>query len=788
MGNQGAHRQLEPPASETRSNRARSRSLSDLATCERLGTFPLLVPSRRAQNCVAMKNWTLFACLILTAHGGSAAAPDPAAFPADPKQGLERTVFQTAAPWSSDGNLPADVAIAYGIDPTLPQRVQTWRNRGYKVHMMTGASWGEYHDYFHGRWDGKNHEDEIQTVASGRKMAHPGGGGGFYMCPTASFGEFLWQGIRRGLDAGVDAVHLEESEYWAKTGYEAAFKREWQDFYQEAWQPPQSSEDAQWRASKLKYHLFRRVLQQIFAHVQDYNREHGRHVRCYVPTHSLVNYAHWRVISAESSLASIAECDGYIGQGWTGSSRVPNRYQSEMTTWNDIRERPFETAFLEYGILANLARATNRRLWVNGDPVEDDPKHDWADYRFCWEATLVGALFHPDIVRHEVAPWPERVFGGVYPVGARSDEKRPIPSGYATELQVVMRALADLDQKDVSWDCGTRGLGILMSDSLMFQRELPSPSDGDLSHVYGITLPLMKRGIPVTPVQLEYAAKPGFLSAHRVLFLSYHGQKPLSADVHDAIALWVQQGGVLVFVDDDTDPYNRVREWWNDQGTTTRLPRQHLFAAMQVRDTDFANAPSRLVRVGQGAVLWMKEDPANCAKSWAGSLRLVAAAQTAVAHASGLAWKTTSHMAVRRGPYVIGAGLDESPIDGPAHVITGRFVDLFDPELAVQRAVKLEEGKRVFLLDLDATRSPELSVLASAGKILRLEQKGTTTKWAVEGINGTKGIVLMACNRAPQSVELDGKSLTTWSYHEDEQLLYLRFPNEARPRDLVIRQ
>ncbi|HNJ84378.1 MAG TPA: hypothetical protein PKZ28_12150, partial [Piscinibacter sp.] len=61
------------------------------------------------------------------------------------------------------------------------------------------CSWGEYYDYFHGRWDGRNHEDEIQTLASGERMAHPGGGGGYYMCPTESFGEFLWEGVRRGL-------------------------------------------------------------------------------------------------------------------------------------------------------------------------------------------------------------------------------------------------------------------------------------------------------------------------------------------------------------------------------------------------------------------------------------------------------------------------------------------------------------------------------------------------------------------------------------------------------------
>lgn len=745
-------------------------------------------PPIRPNPCSPMKMFARhFAplCVVLGLSTGIAAESNPPPFPAAPEQALERTCFQTASPWSSNGNLPGDVAIAYGIDPTHPARVKTWRDRGYKVHMMTGASWGEYHDYFYGRWDGKNHEDEIQTLASGRKMPHPGGGGGFYMCPTVSFGEYLWEGVKRGLDAGVEAVHLEESEYWAKSGYSEAFKREWRDYYKEEWQPPQGSVDAQWRASKLKYYLFRRVLQQIFRHVKDYNQATGRQVKCYVPTHSLLNYAHWRVISAESSLAMIPECDGYIGQPWTGSTRVPNRYQSELTTWNDIRERPFETAFMEYGVMTNLSRATGRRMWVNGDPVEDDPKHDWADYRFNWEATLTGALFQPEIIRHEIAPWPERVFGGTYPSGARADERRPIPPGYATELQVVMRALADLDQPKVDWDSGTRGLGILLSDSLMFQRELPSPSDGDLTHVYGLVLPLLKRGLPISPLQLEYAARPGFLDQQRVLLLSYEGQKPLSADVHDALADWVKGGGVLVFVDNDKDPYNQVREWWNDQGQTPQIPRQHLFARLGVKDNDFDAAPSRLVNVGKGAVLWAQESPVAWGSTWAGSLRLVAAAKAA-AERAGLEWKVTSHMAVRRGPYLIGAGLDESPVEVPAHVLRGRFVDLFDPELAVQREVRLTEGRRVFLLDLDAVKSETPRVLAAAGKILQTGGERGGWSGMVEGVGNTQAIVLFASEHAPRTVKLAGQPITSWSYSVAERLLHVRFPHQPAPRTLEV--
>src|ERR1041385_6497738 len=81
-------------------------------------------------------------------------------FSSDPGQILERTCFQTGQPWSEAGNLRSDVAIAYGIGADLPKRMETWREHGYRVHVMTGVSWGSYQDYLYGKFDGINHEDE----------------------------------------------------------------------------------------------------------------------------------------------------------------------------------------------------------------------------------------------------------------------------------------------------------------------------------------------------------------------------------------------------------------------------------------------------------------------------------------------------------------------------------------------------------------------------------------------------------------------------------------------------
>jgi len=104
-----------------------------------------------------------------------------------------------------------------------------------------------------------------------------------------------------------------------------------------------------------------------------------------------------------------------------------------------------------------------------------------------------------------------------------------------------------MKQPEVRWEsAGTRNVGVLVSDTLMFQRAEPNPSDANLGSFYGLAMPLLKRGVPVEPVQIESAATPGFLDRYKVLLLTYEGQKPPTREFHEALAKWVR----------------RVVHWW----------------------------------------------------------------------------------------------------------------------------------------------------------------------------------------------------------------------------------
>jgi hypothetical protein len=721
-----------------------------------------------------MNTFFIVSVAVLGTASSLVAADEPLSFATDPDQILERTCFQTGGPWSEKSNLRSDVAIVYGIDAKLPDRIQTWRDHGYRIHVMTGVSWGNYQDYLYGRFDGINHEDEAQTLADGQKRSH--GGDVYYMCPGTNYGKFLCVGVQRALDAGAEAIHLEEPEFWVNSGYSEGFKREWQSYYGEPWQAPHSSVDAQWRASKLKYFLYRRALQQVFDHVQAYNKSTGRHVRCYVPTHSLLNYAHWSIVSPESSLARLNGCDGYIAQVWTGTSRTPNVYRGKL------KERTFETAFLEYGAMQNLVRVTGRTVWYLNDPIEDNPNYDWNDYQRNWESTLTASLLQPEVWQFEVAPWPERIFNGRYPRSVPREERKSIPFAYARELQTVMNALNDLKQDRVEWDCGTTGIGLLIGDSLMFQRGDPAPSDPHLSHVYGLALPLLKRGIPVAPVQLENVTVPHYLDSFKVLLLTYQGMKPLTAEVHTRIADWVRRGGRLIFCDDDSDPFNAVHDWWNSDGNKFSTPREHLFARLGFNEATAKSSAETSWKFGKGEVVWLRKNPAKLAASVEGADQVVAVVQSA-AKSAKLKWRETSSLLLRRGPYVIAAGLDES-IAGEPKVLHGRFVNLFDSELRVLDSVTIVPGSRYFLRDLDAAPVRKPQLLASACKALPVKPQDKSLSYLVEGVAQTPAVMLFRVSNAPHSVTLDGHPV---DFSKQEGLLWIRFENEARPRTLTLK-
>ncbi|HOJ34261.1 MAG TPA: hypothetical protein PKY35_11900 [Candidatus Hydrogenedentes bacterium] len=694
-------------------------------------------------------------------------------------QPTDNTCFQTGGFYSPTIDIAADLAIVYGSGPDFSQRALPWKERGYEIALMTGIAWGDYGAYFGTAENLK--KEEIQTRKNGSLFMHDPHGTTGYNVPTPTYVEFLKEYIKPALDAGVSAVFLEEPEFWAKSGWSKAFQEEWERFYGEPWQPPDSSVDSQYKASRLKYELYYRAIKTLGEYIKEYSKKTNSTIECHVATHSLLNYAHWGIVSPESYATEIPELDGLVAQVWTGTTRTPNIYRGVK------KERTFETAFLEYGQMAYVAKSTNKKMWFLHDPVEDNPNRSWEDYRRNYKCTVVASLLWPEVYKYEVMPWPSRIFENKYRLTDASPSDSPkqtIPQEYATTVLTILNALSDMGQKEIQRDTGSSQIGIIVSDTMMFQRAEPAPSDPDLGAFFALALPLLNMGIPVVPVSLECVTRPGALDDFRILFLTYEHQKPAKPAYHEALNDWVRAGGALILIDDGQDSYHNVKEWWNNYGKTDKKAYEDLLQRLGVRPEQAATGQ----KISKGYFRFLEESPSalqnrqdgpECVQAW-----LREAAQFLDMNV-----KTQNYLKVQRGPYVVAAVLEETNESRSPLILEGEYVDLWELDLPIVTRVKLEPGDKALLYDLSFIKrsGTEAKVIAAGARVREEKCKKGSLSFITRGPTDTRGVVRAFIPKEPKEVVTEPVTDVSQSFDPKSCTLLLKFPNSADNLHFVVR-
>ena len=453
------------------------------------------------------------------------------------------TTTQSGDPLNPTFDLQTDTVLVYNSDANI---ISGWKSRGYGVWTMGGSREGKEY--------AAQHPDAVQRDAANNPLTIDGS---FYLNPTPEHNAIEAQRYAQAILNGSAGICPEEPEYFARAGYEQAFRRQWQQKFGTPWQAPDSSIDARWQAGQLMAQL---EADHIAAQLQPYAARPD--VRRMVALHSPLNYAQWGIVCPQYRITNSPLVQDVIGQVWTGTARTPVRYSGIRS------DRNFSTAFLEYSSLAQLLRGTNKRLWFLADPLEDDPTRSQSDYKSHYEETLIASLFFPDVDSYEVMPWPTRVYGH-------------IPPEYATEINTAIAALQDMHNHPVRGGnvATDANIGVFCSDSMQWQRAAPNVSD--LDGFFGLTLPLLQRGVPVQALSLDRAADPGYLGTFRTLLLSYDYQKPPDARTQATLADWVRRGGSLVFFG-GSDPYNEVKTSWWKQQPNTPAPQDDLWARLGV--------------------------------------------------------------------------------------------------------------------------------------------------------------------------------------------------------------
>jgi hypothetical protein len=291
-----------------------------------------------------------------------------------------------------------------------------------------------------------------------------------------------------------------------------------------------------------------------------------------------------------------------------------------------------------------------------------------------------------------------------------------------------MHTLRDMEGQSAQWLSDTREVGIMLADSAMYQRVYP---DGDpareesqtvlWSPFYGLSLPLIKQGLFVRPVQLDNVRRyAGYLNNYRTLVLSYEFMKPDSPDMHNAIASWVQEGGSLMVVGDGTDSFHAIRAWWNQSGADYANPTEHLYECLGLGRTPADGVYS----VGKGQVCVHGVHPSAIAKE-PEKCDAYLGAFTALMEAAKQPFTSGNDLVMRRGPYVVSAVLDESQ-HALAHTIEGTYIDMFSDTLRVVQNPVVEPGDVALWYDVNAAEAPD--ILAASGRVedYELTENGMT--------------------------------------------------------------
>lgn len=724
------------------------------------------------------------------------------AFLRDKKE--ERTGFQSSSPLLENIDNRCDFVMVYGLNDSAAKRIRQHKKAGYVIHFMTGIAWGHYTDYLYGEYDGMNHWDEAQQDRFGNLIVH--GKDVPYMVPTVAFADYLSIKLRAIVDAGAEAIHVEEPEFWDRGGYSPAFKREYELYYREPWKAPHESVDAKYKCGKLKAYLYTRTIDRVSSSLKEYAKvKYGRDLRFYVPTHSLINYTQWKIVSPEGKLSDIPGVDGCIAQVWTGTAREENWFDGEF------KERTFETAYLEYGVMQELVKGTGRTMWFLHDPIEDNPIFDWNDYRKNYFCTVAASLLHPKVNKYEICPWPNRVFNDAYPKG--SPEAKLIPEEYETILNNTFNTLGTLEGANEP----SLRVGILVGDCQLYQREYPDccfteaakeivgtvlkddkelidrfrnelfegsedkelmlkfMSSNAFPAFYSLALPLLKYGIPVRPVLLDNMRRyVGYLNDYDILLMSYEYMKPDYPDINNSIASWVREGGQLIYVGDGSDPFNEITSWWTGKYPG---PAEHLFSMLQIP----FNEEKAIYNCGEGTVSYIRKNP--CIFSYSKeNADIIREFFLETAKRKGCEPEFSNNLVIQRGNYLIAAVMDESINDEPL-VFTGLFADMFSANFEITTEKVLHPGDKAILHDI--TNIKDFEIVGTSVRVNEITVNDNKVILRTEGAEMRRANLRIKLPFAPEKASIDGEKAEV-SYDTLSKTALITFSNVTGERKIII--
>lgn len=338
----------------------------------------------------------------------------------------------------------------------------------------------------------------------------------------------------------LNGVSVQALPYLADAAFSSPFQTAWQQSYHVPWQPPTANTAARYRTSELMAQLdadfHAALLQQLKA------QTHPQSLLLVpdpltallqneiVPWWQILHKAPYDAIAAQPNLTTL------LHPIWLAGDRRPD---------------PFYNAYLIASWLQELTRGlrTTPRFPLLV-PSADNKTLSQGEATDLLEQQIVAALL-------AASPQAFSIYSSTSPTTSISNLQ---------ELLNILSVLNGVGNYPAAQD-NLSPIGLLVGDSITYQSNAASALDD----LYALALPILSQGIPCALVSLERCVDPGYLTPYKVLILTCDPQKPIGSATMDALANWVQAGGVLVVVG-GSNAYNDITDtWWHQAGFETPI-------------------------------------------------------------------------------------------------------------------------------------------------------------------------------------------------------------------------
>ena len=141
---------------------------------------------------------------------------------------------------------------------------------------------------------------------------------------------------------------------------------------------------------------------------------------------------------------------------------------------------------------------------------------------------------------------------------------------------------------------------------------------------------------------------------------------------------------------------------------------------------------------------------------------------------------------MRRCPYVVAAGMEETNLDSEGQALQGRYVNLFDADLMVLRDPVITPGSQWLLYDVNTPMPTSAWVIAASGRVEDERAESGGISFTIKSAQETTAAVSVRLPAKPSRVELQPLNRMIERWDAENRLLFLSFPAQHTGNQVTI--